>query len=152
MSRDTIETGLGWSWRPARVLASIRDSETLAIVAGPERVRGFCIAQFGDESVHLSLLAVNATWRRQGLGRELVNWILASARAAGIAVVNVEMRLTNSKARAFYSALGFEEAGVVAGYYRGIESALRMILRLRAGDLPKVVWEPPLAWRRREGS
>jgi len=152
MSRDTIETGLGWSWRPGRVLAAIGDPETLSIVAGAARVHGFCIAQFGDDSVHLSLLAVDSDWRRRGIGRKLVHWMLASARVAGGAAVHVEMRLTNSSARAFYSALGFEEAEVVAGYYRGVESALRMILRLRAGDLPKVIWEPPLAWRRREGS
>ena len=148
MARDTIETGLGWSWRPQRVLVSIRDPNTLSIVAGETRVLGFCITQFGDEIAHLSLLAVDPRYRRRGIGRRLVNWMLASARTAGIATVHVEMRTTNLAARAFYRALGFEDAGVVAGYYRGVESALRMVLSLRARDLPEVTWEPPLAWRR----
>lgn len=148
MSRDTIETGLGWSWRPQRVAVAIRDPNTLSIVIGDTRVQGFCITQFGDEIAHLSLLAVDPKLRRRGLGRRLVNWTLASARTAGIATVHVEMRTTNLAARAFYRALGFEDAGVVAGYYRGVESALRMVLSLRARDLPEVTWEPPLAWRR----
>ncbi len=148
MSRDTIETGLGWSWRPQRVLVSIRDPNTLSIVGGDQRVQGFCITQFGDEIAHLSLLAVDPRFRRRALGRRLVNWTLACARTAGIASVHVEMRTTNLAARAFYRALGFEDAGVVAGYYRGIESALRMVMSLRAHDLPEITWEPPLAWRR----
>jgi ribosomal protein S18 acetylase RimI-like enzyme len=78
--------------------------------------------------------------------------MLGSARAAGIATVHVEMRTTNLLARAFYRTLGFEDAGVVTGYYRGVESALRMVLRLRAQDLPEVTWEPPHAWRRPAGS
>ncbi len=152
MSRDCIETGLGWSWRPQRVMVAIRDPNTLVVVAGEERVQGFCIVQFGDEIAHLSLLAVDPKWRRRGLGGKLVGWMLASARVAGIATVHVEMRTTNLTARAFYRTLGFEDAGVVAGYYRGVESALRMVLGLRARDLPEVTWEPPLAWRRPEDS
>ena len=148
MSRDTIETGLGWSWRPQRVLVSIRDPNTLSSVIGDQRVQGFCITQFGDEIAHLSLLAVDNKFRRRGLGRRLVNWMLVSARTAGIATVHVEMRTTNLAARAFYRTLGFEDAGVVAGYYRGVESALRMVLSLRSRDFPEVIWEPPLAWRR----
>jgi ribosomal protein S18 acetylase RimI-like enzyme len=152
MSRDTIETGLGWSWRPQRVLMAIRDPNTLSIVAADGRVQGFCITQFGDEIAHLSLLAVDPRQRRRGLGRNLVAWMLASARVAGIATVHVEMRTTNLLARAFYRTLGFEDAGVVTGYYRGVESALRMVLSLRGQDLTEVTWEPPLAWRRPAGS
>lgn len=152
MSRDSIEAGLGWSWRPARVTAAIRDPSTLVIVAGSNTVNGFCITQFGDDTAHLSLLAVDPTCRRRGLGRALVEWTLASARVAGIEAMHVEMRSTNLHARAFYRALRFEDAGIVTGYYRGVESALRMVLRLRAKDFPEVTWEPPLAWRRPEDS
>ncbi len=152
LSRDTIEAGLGWSWRPKRVIAAIRDPGTLAIVVGRDQVNGFCITQFGDHTAHLSLLAVVPPLRRRGMGRELVDWVLVSARVAGIEAVHVEMRSTNLHARAFYRALRFEDAGIVAGYYRGVESALRMTLQLRPKDLPKVTWEPPLTWQRPEDS
>ena len=150
MSRDEIETGLGWSWRPQRVLGSIRDPNTLAIVFGPNQVEGFCITQFAEEIGHLSLLAVEVKLRRHGRGRQLVAWMLSSARVAGLATIHVEMRTTNLAARAFYRSLGFEDAGVVAGYYRGVESALRMVFSLRSRHLPEISWEPPLEWRRPE--
>ena len=150
MSRDEIETGLGWSWRPQRVIGAIRDPNTLSIVHGQERVDGFCITQFAEEIGHLSLLAVDTKCRRRGLGRQLVAWMLCSARVAGLATIHVEMRTTNLTARAFYRALGFEDAGVVTGYYRGVESALRMVMSLRSRHLPEVTWQPPLEWRRPE--
>lgn len=152
MSRDYIESGLGWSWRPQRVLGAIRDPNTLAIVAGDESVQGFCITQFAEEIGHLSLIAVDAKCRRRGLGRHLFLWMLGSARAAGLATIHVEMRTTNLMARAFYRSQGFEDAGLVPGYYRGLESALRMVLGLRSRDLPEVKWELPLEWRRPEDS
>ena len=66
MSRDYIESGLGWSWRPQRVLGAIRDPNTLVIVAGEDSVQGFCITQFAEEIGHVSLLAVDTKFRRRG--------------------------------------------------------------------------------------
>lgn len=152
MSRDYIESGLGWSWRTQRVLGAIRDPNTLVIVAGEDAVQGFCITQFAEEIGHLSLLAVDAKFRRRGLARRLFHWMVVSARVAGLATIHVEMRTTNLQARAFYRAQGFEDAGLVPGYYRGLESALRMVLGLRARDLPEPKWELPLEWRRPEDS
>ena len=147
LSRDTVETGLGWNWRPQRVAASIRDPQSLCIVAGGRPILGFCITQFGEELAHLSLLAVEPRYRRHGVAARLVKWMLASARVAGIAVVHVEMRANNSEARCFYHALGFEMGELVRGYYQGVESAQRMVLRLRPEGLQQSVWEIPLSWR-----
>jgi ribosomal-protein-alanine N-acetyltransferase len=148
LSRDTIETGLVWSWRAQRVAASIRDPRMLCIVAGMRPIRGFCITQFGEELAHLSLLAVDPSHRRRGLGARLVNWMLKAARVAGIAAIHVEMRANNIEASAFYRSLGFETAGLVHGYYQGLESAQRMVLRLRPESLEPPLWEIPQAWRR----
>jgi ribosomal-protein-alanine N-acetyltransferase len=148
LSRDTIEAGLGWSWRPQRVAASIRDPHSLCIVDGIRSIRGFCITQFGEERAHLSLLAVDPRHRRRGMGARLVNWMLSSARIAGIATVDVEMRVNNVEAHRFYLSLGFEMAGLAHGYYRGMESAQRMLLHLRPEGLEPPAWEVPLSWRR----
>ena len=147
LSRDSIETGLGWSWRPQRVAASIRDPQSLCIVAGARPILGFCITQFGEELAHLSLLAVDPRHRRRGVGSRLVSWMLTSARTAGIAAIHVEMRANNSEARCFYHALGFEMGDLVRGYYQGVEAAQRMILRLRPEGLVQAAWEIPLSWR-----
>ena len=132
MSRDLIETGLGWSWTASRVLRSIRDPETLVLVArdGKNAV-GFAIMDFGEEAAHLALLAVEPSHRRRGVGRDLFDWLKESALTAGIAVVKLELRANNVEAQHFYRCLGFEEIGWTVGYYRRRETALRMALRLR---------------------
>jgi ribosomal protein S18 acetylase RimI-like enzyme len=40
--------------------------------------------------------------------------------------INLELRTQNEAARIFYACLGFDQLGVVQGYYQGREAALRM--------------------------
>lgn len=132
ISRDHIEAGLGWSWTPARVLRQIRDRETVVLVGRDNRrLVGFAIMSFGDEHGHLALLAVMPSYRRRGLGRQLLRWLEKSARVAGLARIHLEVRASNRTAYAFYMSLGFRETARIAGYYRGVEAAVRMTRRLR---------------------
>lgn len=143
MSRDLVESGLGWKYDAARVLKAIRDRETLTPVACDRgRIAGFAIMEFGDERAHLVLLAVRPTQRRMGIGRRLVDWLVESARTAGIASVHLELRAGNEAARGFYRAMGFDETIVVPGYYRGREAALRMIRVLRSTSPVPYTWRP----------
>ena len=84
------------------------------------------LTRLGDEVAHLNLLAVAPDYRRQGLGRQLMGWLTATAIEAGVFRINLELRTQNGPARAFYESLGFEQLGVVQGYYQGREAALRM--------------------------
>ncbi|HWQ38814.1 MAG TPA: GNAT family N-acetyltransferase [Burkholderiales bacterium] len=136
LSRDLIETGLGWSWTPVRVANEIRDRDTIVLTSRHRSsIIGFAIMNFGDELGHLSLLAVRRDWQRRGVGRAMFQWLKSSALTAGIAAIGLELRAANHQARQFYRALGFEEAGYAPGYYRGRETALRMRLNLRPAAL-----------------
>jgi [ribosomal protein S18]-alanine N-acetyltransferase len=127
MSRDLIEQGLSWSWTPARVQHFISGAESSVVVARREqRIAAFAIMHFGDEAAHLNLLAVSPEHRRQGLGRQLMHWLTATAIEAGVFRINLELRTHNEAARVFYERLGFDQLGVVQGYYQGREAALRM--------------------------
>ena len=131
MSRDMIEHGLAWSWTPARVRRAILGRDCCVLIARRElKIAGFAIMHFGDEVAHLNLLAVGTEHRRQGLGRQLIDWLSASALAAGVFRIDLEVRETNHGARAFYQSLGFQSLDVVQGYYQGREPALRMSRRL----------------------
>jgi ribosomal-protein-alanine N-acetyltransferase len=147
MSRDLIEQGLTWAWTPARVQHFISGADSSVIVArrGDDRrsyarhsegrrVAAFAIMHFGDEVAHLNLLAVAPQHRRQGLGRQLMDWLTATAIEAGIFRINLELRTQNGQARAFYESLGYAQLGEVQGYYQGREAALRMSRRL--GQVP----------------
>ena len=144
LSRELIEAGLGWSWTPQRVVRSIRDPDTVTLIAADGlRIAAFAIMHFGDEHGHLSLLAVRPPYQRTGLGTRLVDWLMESAQIAGIATVALELRATNDEARRFYLALGFDEAAHIPGYYRGRETAVRMVRSLRPANLPPMQWTMP---------
>jgi ribosomal protein S18 acetylase RimI-like enzyme len=68
--------------------------------------------------------------RRQGLGRQLMQWLTATALEAGVFRINLEVRTQNEAGRIFYEALGFNMLNVVQGYYQGREAALRMTRHL----------------------
>jgi ribosomal-protein-alanine N-acetyltransferase len=153
MSRDLVETGLGWEYRPGRIAALIDDAETLSVVAHDgERVLGFAILSLGDEHAHLILLAVRLQHQRRGIGRRLVQWLIESCQAAGVASVHVELRARNAAAIALYESTGFAETLRVPGYYRGRETAIRMVRVLRVpGRMPEG-WRPPTSNKRDQGS
>ncbi|HTV94518.1 MAG TPA: GNAT family N-acetyltransferase [Steroidobacteraceae bacterium] len=131
MSRDLIEQGLAWSWTPARVRRAIAGRDCCVLIARRERrIAAFAIMHFGEETAHLNLLAVAAAHRRQGLGRQLIQWLSASAVEAGVFRINLELRADNAAARAFYQSIGFESLNVVPRYYQDREAALRMTRRL----------------------
>ncbi|HKE94229.1 MAG TPA: GNAT family N-acetyltransferase [Povalibacter sp.] len=133
MSRTLIEPGLPWRWTPRRVAAHMKERENLVVIArdGRELV-GFAMAQFSTESVHLTLIGVAAHRKRSGIGRRLIAWVEESAVVAGLFQVHLEVRAGNHEARRFYGSLGYRETGCVAGYYSGVEDAIRLSRDLRA--------------------
>ena len=161
MSRDFIEAGLGWKYDAARVMRAIRDRETLCVVACESgkaasasaaagtrgAITGFAIMEFGDERAHLVLLAVRPSHRRLGIGQRLLEWLVESARVAGMASIHLELRSNNDAARRFYRAMSFYETVLVPGYYRSgegrKEGALRMLRVLRAPGPVPYTWRPP---------
>jgi [ribosomal protein S18]-alanine N-acetyltransferase len=149
MSRDLVETGLGWEYRPERLARMIADANTVAVVTRDvRRPVGFAVMTFGDERAHLVLLAVRPSHQRQGIARSALAWLLESAATAGMISVHVELRATNPAAYALYCDAGFTETVRVPGYYRGREAAVRMIrvLRVPSAELP--TWRPPTLDRR----
>jgi [ribosomal protein S18]-alanine N-acetyltransferase len=114
LARDLIEAGLGWTYRPDRIRALIRDADAVTLIArdGPHAV-GFAMMKFDDERAHLVLLAVRPTHQRRGIARRMIS-------------------ASNAAAFAFYRAMGFAPTLRVAGYYKGRESAVRMLRLLRS--------------------
>ena len=144
MSRDLIESGLGWRYDASRIARGIADRDTVALVAcDGQLVVGFAMMQFGDERAHLALLAVRPLYRRRGIARRLVEWLVESAQTAGIATIHLELRASNHAAKRFYRVLDFSETVLVPGYYLGREAALRMLRVLRQPGPAPLSWRPP---------
>ena len=128
MSRDLIETGLGWRWRPERIRRAILDRETAVIKARVASLLvGFAIMRFRwDEEAHLDLIAVNPQYHRCGIGSSLLSWLESSALTAGVSIVRLELRETNHQAMQFYKQRGYCTVRGIPGYYLGREGAIAM--------------------------
>ncbi len=131
MSRHLIENGLPWSWDERRIVHCMRNRECVVLAARDRRrLVGFAIMEFYDEHAHLNLLAVQPGFQRLGIGRQLLEWLEASARTAGTFAVQLELRASNDGARRFYERLGYREVARKTAYYGGREDAVRMLHNL----------------------
>ena len=133
MSRDYVELGHGWSWRPDRIRRFITASDSVVLCAegSGHPPCGFAIMEFHLERAHLNLLAVEPAVRRQGVAASLLGWLEKTALIAGIARITLEVRARNVGARQFYARQGYEEFQQIPRYYSGRETAYRLRKTLR---------------------
>lgn len=127
MSRDEIERGLTWSWTEERVRHAIESPHiNVALIREDKALIAFGIMSYRDEEASLLLFSVRASHRRQGIGRELLEWLEKVAREAGLRRVQLECRRDNAAARNFYAENGYHELAIAQGYYQGREDAIRL--------------------------
>jgi ribosomal-protein-alanine N-acetyltransferase len=158
MSRDYIEQGLTWRWRPGSLAKKIAAPETVVLVAeldvgGVRFIGGFAVMDFTTGSPEIStselefeldselnseldkaqllLLAVHPNIRRRNIGAQLLRWLHKSARVAGCEHIELQVRADNLTARRFYQKFGYQEEALIPGYYDGTKAAYQMKLRLR---------------------
>tara|TARA_B100000029_G_scaffold501404_1_gene574695 strand:- start:1228 stop:1707 length:480 start_codon:yes stop_codon:yes gene_type:complete len=134
MSRDLVEHGIPSSWNEDRILNCLVDSSFVVVVARHIRqVAGFAIAEFTYNKIHLDLLAVSQGYQRQGIGRQLIEWLESSAKTSGRKIMSLEVRASNTGAMGFYNRLGFYEESVKHDYYAGKDDAICLHRRLNSG-------------------
>jgi [ribosomal protein S18]-alanine N-acetyltransferase len=73
------------------------------------------------EEAHITLLAIDPQFQRQGLGLALLHSLLGAARQRGLEWATLEVRVSNTGAIALYERLGFEPVGERKRYYQNPE-------------------------------
>ena len=113
-------------WRRSFFLSDLNRSQGLAIVADDECViLGYAVA-WGQEETHLANLAVGEDERGKGVGGKLLDEVIAFARRCKAQSVYLEVRVSNTIARKFYSERGFVPTYLRKGYYENGEDAVIM--------------------------
>lgn len=137
MSRDLIEPGLPWTWRPDRVLRAIRAADVNVAVTGEgDDLAGFGIMEYLDDDAYLALFAVREASRRLGVGSALLRWLEACAAAAGAQRIRLDTRRDNVPARTFYNEHGYHELEIRTSRYGGSVDGIRLEKWLRARQEP----------------
>lgn len=99
---------------------------------------GYFVAMAGVDEMHLLNITVAPAARRRGLARFMLDHLVAHCRDAGAHALWLEVRESNTGARALYERYGFASVGRRRSYYPAPhgqrEDALLMSLAL---DLPQ---------------
>jgi ribosomal-protein-alanine N-acetyltransferase len=82
------------------------------------RLAGYAFARVIAGEAEILNVAVLPSYRRQGVGRQLLDSILAAVTAGGAVEVFLEVRESNQAARFLYETRGFRAVGVRTDYYR----------------------------------
>jgi len=99
----------------------------LAVVGG--KAIGYILYWLLPNEADIHNLAVHPAYRRQGIGRSLLQGVIEEARQSGSTRVTLEVRKSNEAAQRLYHSLGFVARGVRRGYYSDDgEDALAMVL------------------------
>ncbi len=136
-----LETGTFGTdaWSSDAMLSDLRSRQCHYLVAdrlgSPGRLDGYAglFAPHGAEQADIQTIAVAESARRAGLGRSLLNALIAEARTRGASEVFLEVRADNPGAKRLYETLGFEEIAVRPAYYQpdGVDA---VVMRLRAPE------------------
>jgi [ribosomal protein S18]-alanine N-acetyltransferase len=96
------------------------------------RIVGYVLFWFLPEELDIHNIAVHPDFRRHGVGRLLLQQVVAAARLQGLIRVTLDVRRSNASAQSLYRSLGFVIRGLRKGYYSDNgEDALVMALELR---------------------
>lgn len=132
-------------WTRETFVRELEDPATrryvVACSSGPRRftpaaVIGFAGVQRRPDAAHVTTIAVAPEHQRQGVGAQLLEWLLDAAVGLGCRAATLEVRASNGEARRLYARAGFVEAGSRPDYYRQpTEDAVIMwrMLTARAG-------------------
>lgn len=97
------------------------------------QIAGFAITQVVLDEATLFNIAIDPSYQRRGLGRELLQHIIDELLKQGVMTLWLEVRASNLGAIALYQLFDFNEVTVRRGYYpsdNGREDAIIMALTL----------------------
>jgi ribosomal-protein-alanine N-acetyltransferase len=87
---------------------------TLPVIHGPN---AFGLLQILPPEAELLTIAVHPSTQGAGLGRALLDRLIAEVRAQGCTSLHLEVAADNASALALYARAGFSETGRRRGYY-----------------------------------
>ncbi len=119
-----IESGLA-DWKIEDYLTEIKRKDAITQNAVLEdEIVGFILARLIRSDVknqyncaEIYNIAVIKRWRNKGIGKKLIENLIAICRQNEITEIFLEVRKSNEKARSFYAKRDFEEIGERKNYY-----------------------------------
>lgn len=103
---------------------------TSVVLVRDGRIIGYGIMSVAASEAHLLNICIKQGFRRQGIGRMLLKYLLERARVIAADRIFLEVRPSNEPALHLYEKMGFRILGVREGYYKarhGNEDAVVLV-------------------------
>jgi len=97
---------------------------TVLAAAKGDQIAGYAVGSWAGDVADVRRVAVDAGWRRRGIGADLVRAVMVTARAAGCGRMLLEVAADNRAAIGLYFRLGFVEIDRRNRYYPSGADAL----------------------------
>src|SRR5262245_12381866 len=106
-------------WSPAMFWNELANGHHyLVALEGDEEIIGYAGLSVTADEAWVQNIAVRRDRQRTGVGRALLEALLAEARRRGATAVLLEVAVDNGPAQRLYDAYGFQAVGVRRGYYQ----------------------------------
>lgn len=125
-------------WTEEDFLCCLRQRNCIGMVCRrDDKAVGFMVYELLKSQLHILNFAVAIGFRRQGVGRQMVDKLVAKLTQQRRHQIRVEVRDGNLSAQLFWQAMGFRATNVIHGHYEDSnEDAIAFLFDLRnhAGD------------------
>lgn len=115
---DIENDGFEFPWSEDDFIRCLRQRNCIGMVAEQEdRVVGFMIYELHKTRLHLLNLAVSKSYRRRGVGAQMLAKLTAKLSTQRRTRILLEVRETNLPAQVFFRTLGFRAVSVLRDFY-----------------------------------
>ena len=129
---QTEQESFEFSWTEEDFLRCLRQRNCIGMVAEQgEKVVGFMIYELHKNRLHILNFAVHPSWRRLGVGAQMVAKLISKLSSHRRTRITLEVRETNLTAQLFFRSQGFKAVRVLRAFYEDSgEDAFLMQYRL----------------------
>ena len=96
---------------------ALRGTRAYHVAKAGNAVVGYSGLMLGNEDAHVTTIAVDPEWHRQGIGMRLMLNMAHASVERGARNLTLEVRVGNAGAQALYHRFGFAPAGIRKNYY-----------------------------------
>lgn len=105
-------------WSAAMFWNELANGNFYLVARVDGRIAGYAGLSVADTEAWVQNIAVRRDLQRHGIGRRLLEALLAEAGRRGTPTVLLEVAVDNAPAQRMYAEYGFETVGVRRGYYQ----------------------------------
>jgi ribosomal-protein-alanine N-acetyltransferase len=107
----------GWPSQDFASYIAGRDTPVYVACDARRNIAGFAMLRLAADEAELITIAVDPRWRKKGIGRALMNALLADLQTTAARRLYLEVAGDNPAALRLYGGLGFSKIGERDGYY-----------------------------------